>query len=360
MADEARMTPDAKFKENSVAFLQRYFLSRVAGQPIRKISMISILVMTVLAMLALLTQSAVVVLEHSYPLRGKAVVVTGAVLNVVEVGQRDSAGPPVVMIHGASSNLEAMRQPLGDLLAHNHRVILIDRPGHGWSVRERELDSTPDIQSRMIAEALAKLGVGPVVLVVHSWAGALGARMALDFPDRLAGLVMLAPVTHPWRGGVGWYNKAVTTPVIGRLLAHTITLPLGLLLAEPSARTVFLPQTMPEGFIKKTATPLVLRPREFIANAHDLMTLKAAVAAQAARYGEISVPTTVISGDVDKTVSTNIHSRPFAASVPRAKLIVLPGIGHMVQNAAPDLVVAEIETMIAEIGQRTSVEAAGN
>ena len=40
---------------------------------------------------------------------------------------------------------------------------------------------------------------------------------------------MLAPVAYPWRGGVGWYNKLVTTPVIGPLLAYTITLPLGYL-----------------------------------------------------------------------------------------------------------------------------------
>ena len=46
-------------------------------------------------------------------------------------------------------------------------------------------------------------------------------------------------------------------------------------------------------------------------------------------------------------MSLNIHSRPFAAVVPGAKLIVLPGVGHMVQNAAPDLVVREIEQMAA-------------
>jgi pimeloyl-ACP methyl ester carboxylesterase len=317
-----------------------------------KIRMISIAIVVLLAMLALLTQAGVVVLEYAHPPRGTTIEVAGAALNVVELGRRDSPGPPVVMIHGASSNLEAMRQPLGERLARDHRVILIDRPGHGWSVRAREEDSTPDIQGRMIAEALSKLGVGPVVLVVHSWSGALGARMALDFPQLLAGLVMLAPVTHPWRGGVGWYNDAVTTPVIGRLLAYTVTLPLGLALAGPGARNVFLPQTVPQGFLKDTATALLLRPREFIANAHDLVTLKAAVAAQAPRYGEISVPTTVISGDVDKTVSTNIHSRPFAAMVPHAKLIVLPGVGHMVQNAAPDLVAAEIDAMIGIIDQR--------
>src|ERR1700735_5422201 len=85
-------------------------------------------------------------------------------------------------------------------------------------------------------EVLKKLGVGPVILVVHSWAGALGARMALDYPGRVAGLVMLAPVAYPWPGGVGWYNTLVTTPLIGKLLAYTITLPLGLLLTEPGAR----------------------------------------------------------------------------------------------------------------------------
>ena len=111
---------------------------------------------------------------------------------------------------------------------------------------------------------------------------------------------------------------------------------------------------MPEGYVKNTAALLLLRPREFIANARDLVTLKAAVAAQAPRYGEIGVPTTVISGDVDKTVSTNIHSRPFAAAVPHAKLIVLPSVGHMLQNAAPDLVAAEIDAMIGIIEQRAA------
>jgi pimeloyl-ACP methyl ester carboxylesterase len=238
-----------------------------------------------------------------------------------------------------------MRQPLGDLLARHHRVILIDRPGHGWSSRARAEDSTPAIQARMIDAALVKMNIGPAILVVHSWAGALGARMALDYPERVAGLVMLAPVTHPWRGGVGWYNKLVTTPVIGPLLAYTITLPLGTFLAEPGARNVFLPQAMPDGYVANTATSLVLRPREFLANARDLVTLKAAVAEQAPRYADIAAPTVVISGDADKTVSTSIHSRPFAAVVPHAKLIVLPGVGHMVQNAALELVSHEIDAM---------------
>ena len=311
--------------------------------------MISMVILTALALLALLTQAGVLYVQRTFPQAGNPVEVRGARLNVVDLGRREAPGPPIVMIHGASSNLEVMRQPLGDRLANNHRVILIDRPGHGWSTRARLADSTPAIQGRMIEEALEKLGVGPVILVVHSWSGALGARMALDYPARVKGLVMLAPVTHPWRGGVGWYNDAVTTPVIGPLLAYTVMLPLGLFILKSSARNVFLPQIVPDGFVKNTATPLLLRPREFLANAHDLVTLKEAVAGQVPRYAEIKAPITVISGDVDKTVSINIHSRPFVAALPHAKLIVLPGVGHMVQNAEPELVTAEIDAMVGSI-----------
>jgi pimeloyl-ACP methyl ester carboxylesterase len=317
--------------------------------------MVAVIVVAALVVLALVTQVGVWLTERAHPAQGRLVEVSGATLHVVDIGPRDAAGPPIVMLHGASANLEVMRQPLGMRLANTHRVILIDRPGHGWSTRARLEDSTPEIQGRMIDEALAKLGVGEAVFVVHSWAGALGLRIALDHPQRVAGLVMLAPVAYPWPGGVGRYNRIVDTPVIGPLLAYTVTLPLGLLLAESGARGVYLPQTMPDGFVENTATWLLLRPREFLANARDLVTLKAAIAEQAPRYGEIKTPITIIAGDgADKTVSTNIHSRPLAAAAPNAKLIVLPGIGHMVQYAAPDLVIAEIEAMVAGTARHTA------
>ena len=311
--------------------------------------MISILLVAALIGLALLTQAGVLVLQRSYPQAGETVAVEGARLNVVDLGPRHSFDPPIVLIHGASSNLEVMRKPLGERLAERFRVILIDRPGHGWSDRDGEMGSTPDVQAQMLAEALGQLGVGRAILVVHSWSGALGARMALDAPERLAGLVMLAPVTHPWRGGVGRYNRIVATPLIGRLIAHTVTLPLGLLLVASGARNVFLPQLMPDGFVRDSATALLLRPREFRANARDLVTLKQAVIEQAPRYGEIMLPVTILAGDADQTVSTEIHARAFARAVPQTKLVVLEGIGHMVQQAVPERVIAEIEAMIAEV-----------
>ena len=97
--------------------------------------MITIIAVTALAILALITQAGILALERTYPAQGKMIAVAGATLNVIDMGPGDAVGPPVVMIHGASANLEVMRQPLGEKLAKHHRVILIDRPGHGWSTR---------------------------------------------------------------------------------------------------------------------------------------------------------------------------------------------------------------------------------
>ena len=79
--------------------------------------MLSIVVVAALAVLAVLTQAGVLALQRAYPAQGRMIEVDGARLHVVDIGPRDAAGPPIVMLHGASSNLEAMRLPLGDMLA---------------------------------------------------------------------------------------------------------------------------------------------------------------------------------------------------------------------------------------------------
>lgn len=216
-----------------------------------------------LVVLAVITQVGVFVLERTYPPQGQFIDVQGARLHVVELGPSNASGLPVVLIHGASSSLQTMRIPLGDMLAKHHRVILIDRPGLGWSTRERVADSTPAIQARMIDEALGKLGIDRAIFVGHSWAGAMMPVMALDYPKRVAGIVMLSPVAYSWPGGVGAFNKIATIPAIGPVLAYTITLPLGLALVEPGTRQVFAPEPMPDGYVDATAVRMVLRLRAF-------------------------------------------------------------------------------------------------
>ncbi|MGI8527822.1 MAG: alpha/beta fold hydrolase [Pseudolabrys sp.] len=307
--------------------------------------MIFLAVALALAALAVVTVIGTAEIERGYPPAGRFVDVEGGRVHVLELGAPEA--PPVVLLHGASGNLGDMRLALGERLAARYRVILIDRPGHGWSDRPGGRDdASPARHAALIHQALGKIGVTKAIVLGHSWAGALATAYALAYPGETAGLVLLAPVTHPWPGGVSWINNIVATPVIGPMIARTVILPAGYFLIASGIEAVFAPQSPPPDYARRTGVDMILRPTEFIANAQDLVDLKGFVTAQAPHYGEIKAPVAIIAGDDnDKVVSTKIHSRAIARQLPDAKLTVLPGVGHMVQYAAPDPIAEAIDRM---------------
>ncbi|MBO0752802.1 MAG: alpha/beta hydrolase [Bradyrhizobiaceae bacterium] len=287
-------------------------------------------------------------IEAAHPASGRFVNVDGGRLHVLELGPSSGREeqPPVVMVHGASGNLNDLRVALGDRLAGNRRVILVDRPGHGWSDRPGgAADASPARQAALIMEALERMGIERFVLLGHSLGGAVASALALAWPERLAGLVLLAPVTHPWKGSIDWYNVILSTPVIGRLFAHTIAVPLSFLMLEGGVASVFAPQPAPADYVRRAGIRLLLRPAQFIANAQDIAALKAFVTAQAPRYAEIGVPTVILTGTNDSTVAPHLHARAFAEAVPEARLVMLTGIGHMPHHVSTDRVVAAVEQL---------------
>jgi len=147
-------------------------------------------------------------------------------------------------------------------------------------------------------------------------------------------------------------------PIVGWLFAHTLALPLSVLLLDGGVASVFTPQSAPPDYIRRAAIRLLLRPAEFIANAQDLAALKAFVTAQAPRYGEIGAPTVILTGSADTTVSPRIHARAIAAAVPHARLIMLAGVGHMPHHVAADAVIAAVEQLPAQSAVIGSMAAA--
>lgn len=275
---------------------------------------------------------------------------TAVKIHYVELGSREAIeanAPPIVLLHGASGNLEDMRMALGTRLAQHHRVILIDRPGHGRSTIDGDAPLSLATQAMLLARSFDQLGLQHVTLVGHSLGGALALAVAREAADRVAGLVLLAPVSYPWPGGISWYYTWTTVPIVGRLFAYTLALPVGSLLLPSGVREAFAPQSAPADYVATAQARMVLRPREFLANAHEVVQLREFVTAQATRYGEISVPAAIVTGDADTVVSPRIHALALAKVLPRAKLVVLPGIGHMLHHVATDSVVAAIEDVVA-------------
>ena len=224
-----------------------------------------------------------------YPAVGERVQVGGGALHVVERAAEGEERGAAVLIHGASGNFADLSVALGERLsAKGFRVVCVDRPGHGWSERifGREAAS-PVRQAELLRRAADELGVREAIVVAHSLAGAIGLAMALDAPQFVRALVLVAPVSHPWPGGIAWYYTVGAHPLLGPPLRRLIALPAGMAVMSAGVRSVFAPNPAPDNFIRATRLPLVLRPLHFLANCQDNANLLKAVTALSPRYGEV-------------------------------------------------------------------------
>lgn len=307
----------------------------------------------VLGVLAAATAIASFWIARAHPAKGRFIAVDGGRLHLDELGDHPDGETAVVLVHGASGNMEDMRMALGDELAARYRTILIDRPGRGWSERGASSEgASPQRQADMVSDALDRIGVKRAVIVGHSWGGAFATAFAVRHPQKTAGLVLLAPTSHPWSGGVSWYYSLATLPLIGPLFVHTMVAPLGALLASGATSGVFAPQPAPENYLSRSATWLVLRPKAFTANARDMTELRGNLEKLVPLYPGIAAPTVILVGDRDLAVSNDVHAFRLAKAIPDARLEVLQGVGHLPHHARPDRVVAAVEDVLRKASAR--------
>ena len=300
---------------------------------------------TLLLGLAVWTNRTRARIEARYPPIGRFVEANGTRIHYVERG--DPRAVPTIVLHGASGNLrDQMSAPYA---AHLERAVFVDRPGHGHSSRGGDANATPDGQAATVVAMMDVLGIDRAVVLGHSYAGAVAASMALHHRDRVRGLVLVSPVTHPWPGGrMLWYYELGALPLIGPLFAHTLLVPFGLRRMACAVGGVFAPQPVVPDYHERAGTLLALRPRNFLANAHDLTRLFPAILRLATRWRELSVPTVVIAGTRDRIVGTDIHARPFARAVPHARLVTVEGLGHKPDYWTPDLLAGAVQAVRAD------------
>lgn len=265
--------------------------------------------------------------EDKYPPVGSMVDVNGKPVHVIEAGE--ASAPPVLMIHGASANAREFTFTLAPRLEDNFQVLMADRPGHGYSGRP-EGSETLEVQAAQMAGVLRQLAPDQkAVIVGHSYGGAVALRLALDNPDLVSGVVLLAPVTHDWGGGgETWYNKIAGPPVIGPIFSQLVPL-VAPSMVKSGIDGVFDPKDAPDGYYSDAAIGLLFRPPSFRANADDMNVLQEELAAQQDRYPELSMPVVLFSGAKDTVIDPKLHAGKIKHQVSDFELVALPDTGHM-------------------------------
>ena len=178
----------------------------------------------------------------------------------------------------------------------------------------------------------------------------MALRLALDRPDLVKGLVLLAPVSHDWgSGGTTWYNDIASKPVAGFLFSQLVPI-VGPAQVEAGIVEVFSPAPVPENYLENSAIPLLFRPSEFRANAADVNTLKAELGAQEGRYDELAMPIIVFSGALDTVIKPQLHIGKLKLQAQDLELIKLPDEGHMPHHGE-GTAVAEAISRLASAGE---------
>src|SRR5271169_6645060 len=106
--------------------------------------------------------------ESALPPSGRFIDVPGARLHVVDRGQ----GPALLLVHGLAGQLCHFTYGIVDQLATRYRVVAVDRPGSGYSLRLPGASAALGAQADVLAALMDALQLERAVVVGHSLGGA--------------------------------------------------------------------------------------------------------------------------------------------------------------------------------------------
>jgi len=294
----------------------------------------------VILLLGLVSLGSITGWSKSSALSEHIITVDDVRLHYVESG----TGPAVVLIHGNPGYSADFELGTIDALSETHRVIAIDRPGHGLSDRADNADTVEE-QAKLLHDELAALKIERPILVGHSWGGSLVLAYALAYPDDLAGMVLVAPAAYPDKGDPFFLKLAGKVPLIGELGALLGRSVLSRGMVKKDLARAFYPQPLPDSYFKTVFRSWTGR-KQLKAYFADEARLNESLAKLSDRYADIQTPTVIITGDSDQIVDAKRNAHKLQKVIRNARLIQLSNTGHEIPQTHPESI-AEAIVMIS-------------
>jgi pimeloyl-ACP methyl ester carboxylesterase len=285
--------------------------------------------------------------ERQMPPRGHFIEIDGAHIHYVDEG----SGPPLLMVHGLAGQMHNFTHSLLERLKHDYRVVILDRPGNGHSIRPPDTSAALGAQARMLVRFCEALGLERPLVVGHSLGGAIALALALDYPDRISGLALLAPVSvRPKHVPPPFDGLDISSSLLRHIVAWTLAAPMSIRNTAFALSTLFGPQPAAPDFATRGGAMLSLLPRNFVGASTDLAAAHVDLADMPARYKDLRLPVGILYGTGDRVLDRAAHGDALAAVLPNAELELIEGGGHMILIASADRSAA----FIARMAQRAA------
>jgi pimeloyl-ACP methyl ester carboxylesterase len=293
-----------------------------------------ILVIAALAALVAFTAYIAAKVEKALPPRGRFLDVGADRIHYVEQG----SGPPIVLVHGLSGQLLNFAYLDMAKLARTHRVILIDRPGAGYSTRGEQSSASIFQQAATVAAFIEALKLDKPLLVGHSLGGAIALAVGLNHPQSVSRLALIAPLTHAQsEPPEAFRGLMIASPPMRRAIAHTLATPLSIRKGPEVLQVVFGPEPVPNDFRTRGGGLLGLRPGNFYAASSDMLATVDDLPVMESRYPTLQMPVDVLYGRQDQILDYRQHGEALTQKIPHATLKVIDGAGHMLPVTMPEL-----------------------
>jgi pimeloyl-ACP methyl ester carboxylesterase len=208
--------------------------------------------------------------------------------------------PLVLLVHGSPGSLSAFIDFLADTTLTNQLLVVTsDRPGFGHSnfgLAEPSLEKQAATLKPIIEKYKSNR---PIILVGHSLGGPVIARMAIDYPDLVDGLILVAASIDPeLEPNETWFRAPLATPFLSWIL-----------------------------------------PRSFRASNEEIYQLKPQLEEMLPRWKEIKCPVIVIHGKKDSLVPAGNadFAKKMLVNAP-VEFILKEDMDHFVPWSNPELI----------------------
>ena len=285
--------------------------------------------------------------EMAIPPRGQFLDLPEGRIHYTDEGK----GPAIIMVHGLGGQIGNFTLALSALLTDTNRVIVIDRPGMGYSDRAPDAPANPRAQAETVRQVIAALGLERPLVVGHSLGGAIALCLAMKHPDQIRGLVLLAPLTQPPSGPIKAFSGLdIKSPALRFAVSWLVAIPASIRSAPQVLEQIFGPDPVPDDYAIKGGALLGLRPASFRNTSRDYLASGRDLRWMSGQYSSLAVPVRILYGAQDRILEADLHGRALVAQYPHIGLEVIEG-GHMLPVTRADACAAFIRATDAAIAE---------